>query len=211
MIVHLIDVHPLPGAPSPVEAYRMIRNELQAYSQELAAKPELIVANKIDLADNLDAVDELRAELDGLPIRAISGVTGAGLPGLGERLWDMIQQAKEDEARNKASRPVEDPFAPPPFDREPAPFDDEADEDGEDELEPTNPPTASTMSSRTMEPNHDCRTRRSPRCDHPHEHEHTAGRHEAAQHLILASIGNTRISMASWSEGQRGGSTSLHR
>jgi GTP-binding protein len=141
VVVHLIDVHPLPGAPSPVEAYRMIRKELEAYSKELTAKPELIVANKIDLADNMDAVDEMRAELGGRPIRAISGVTGAGLPGLGERLWDMIQQAKEDEERNKASRPVKDPFAPAAFEREPAPFEDEADEDepGEDELEAYEP------------------------------------------------------------------------
>jgi GTP-binding protein len=111
VIVHLIDVHPMPGSPSPVEAYRMIRNELRAYSEELAAKPELIVANKIDLAPDLQAVDELRAELPGLPIRGISGVTGAGLSGLAEQLWDMIEQARQEEAEAKASRPPSsDPF-----------------------------------------------------------------------------------------------------
>lgn len=114
VIVHLIDVHPLPGSPSPIEAYRMIRNELRAYSEELAAKPELIVANKTDLADNLEAVDELRAELSGLEVRAISGVTGSGLPGFGERLWDMIQKAKEEEEAAKASRRPQDPFSVPP-------------------------------------------------------------------------------------------------
>jgi type III pantothenate kinase len=40
-------------------------------------------------------------------------------------------------------------------------------------------------------------------CDHPHEHEHTAGKHEAAQHLILASIGNTRLSIALWTDEKR--------
>ncbi|MCL2330004.1 MAG: GTPase ObgE [Phycisphaerae bacterium] len=114
VLVHLIDVHPLPGTTPPIDAYRMIRKELEAYSKELAAKPELIVANKIDLADNADAIDELKAELGGLPVRAISGVTGAGLQGLAECLWDMIQQAKEDEEREKASRPpAHDPFDDP--------------------------------------------------------------------------------------------------
>jgi GTP-binding protein len=111
VLVHLIDVHPMPGSPSPVEAYRMIRNELQAYSPLLAAKPELIVANKIDLAPDLSAVEELRAELPGHAIWAISGVTGAGLGGLADRLWDMIQEAREQEEQAKASRPAaEDPF-----------------------------------------------------------------------------------------------------
>lgn len=112
VIVHLIDVHPMDGAPTPAEAYRVIRNELRQYSPELAAKPELVVANKTDLADNLDAVDELREELGGVPIKAISGVTGAGLSGLAERLWDMIQEAKqaEAEARAAAARSLHDPF-----------------------------------------------------------------------------------------------------
>jgi GTPase len=112
VIVHLLDLHPLPGSPRPVEAYRMIRNELGAYSEELAAKPELIVANKIDLAPDLQAVEELRAELPGHPIWAISGVTGAGLDGLAERLWDMIEEARrqEAEAKARAGRQLSDPF-----------------------------------------------------------------------------------------------------
>jgi GTP-binding protein len=59
VIVHLIDVHPLPGQPSPAAAYTIIRNELQKYSQALADKPELVVANKIDLAPTLEAVQAL--------------------------------------------------------------------------------------------------------------------------------------------------------
>lgn len=115
VIVHLIDIHPLPGSPKPVEAYHVIRDELRAYSEELAAKPELIVANKIDLAPDLQAVDELRAELPGKPIRAISGVTGAGLDGLAERLWDMIEEARrqEAEALAQAGRRADDPFRQP--------------------------------------------------------------------------------------------------
>jgi GTP-binding protein len=91
--VHLVDVHPLPGQQRPSEAYQTIRNELQKYSQALADKPEIIVANKIDLAPTLEAVDELSREL-GQEVLAISGVTGAGLEPLGERLWSMILEAR---------------------------------------------------------------------------------------------------------------------
>jgi GTPase len=118
IVLHLIDVHPLEGQPTPVEAYRVIRNELQKYSPALATKPELIVANKIDLADNTDAVDELRNELrafgvDGSRIMAISGVSGKGLEPLGRRLWDMVLESKAQEkadAAAKALEPKEDPF-----------------------------------------------------------------------------------------------------
>jgi 50S ribosomal subunit-associated GTPase HflX len=72
----------------------------------------LIVANKIDLAPDLQAVEELRAELPGHPVWAISGVTGAGLDGLAERLWDMIEEARrqEAEAKARAGRALSDPF-----------------------------------------------------------------------------------------------------
>ena len=116
VIAHLIDVHPVGDQPAPAETYRIIRNELQKYSQELAAKPELVLANKIDLSDTLDAVDELREALrrDGVGQRnvlAISGVTGAGLEHLGERLWEMIQEAKRAAAAKP--EPIDDPFGEP--------------------------------------------------------------------------------------------------
>src|SRR5688572_768292 len=107
VIVHLIDVHPLPGQPTPDESYHVIRGELQKYSQKLAEKPELVVANKIDLADNLDAIGELSEEI-GQEVLAISGVTGAGLETLGERLWTMIEEARQQPSEPAASEP--DPF-----------------------------------------------------------------------------------------------------
>ncbi len=113
VIVHLIDVHPLPGQPAPAEAYRIIRGELRQYSAMLAEKPEIVVANKIDLADNLQAVDDLRVDLD-REVFAVSGVTGSGLGELAERLWDMIARARRETEENAKRRPVEDPFALPP-------------------------------------------------------------------------------------------------
>ncbi|MEK7581357.1 MAG: GTPase Obg [Patescibacteria group bacterium] len=47
ILVHLIDA----TAASHLESYEAIRNELKAYSRELAKKKEIIVINKIDLID----------------------------------------------------------------------------------------------------------------------------------------------------------------
>ncbi len=109
VLVHLIDLYPLPSQPTPAEAYRIIRNELTKYSAKLAAKPELVVANKIDLSNTTIALDELRAALGG-EVLAISGVTGAGLEALGIRLWDMIELAKEQDRVRMTTEPCEDPF-----------------------------------------------------------------------------------------------------
>jgi len=101
VIVHLIDVHPLQDQPSSAHAYEIIRNELQQYSQKLAHKAEIVVANKIDLSDTLDAVDELQDAL-GCEVLPISGVTGAGLEPLAERLWEMIETARHQETEDDA-------------------------------------------------------------------------------------------------------------
>ena len=109
MIVHLIDVHPLEGQPRPAEAYAIIRNELRKYSEKLAEKPELVVANKIDLAPDLEAVEELSAEI-GQEVLAVSGVTGAGLDTLAERLWAMVEEARKQPTTPLALGELDDPF-----------------------------------------------------------------------------------------------------
>ncbi len=90
IIVHLIDAAPI-APPDPVTAYRVIRNELSSYSAELAAKPEIVVANKLDLPEAKENVERLRAEL-GVPVFAISGVTGAGLK---ELLYTLFERLAE--------------------------------------------------------------------------------------------------------------------
>ena len=114
VIVHLVDVHPLEGQPAPDEAYAIVRNELSKYSQALSAKPELVVANKIDLADTTEAAERL-ADALGCEVLAISGVTGAGVPELCERIWDMVVDARRQEppatGRGTATRSrLDDPF-----------------------------------------------------------------------------------------------------
>ena len=96
VIVHLIDLCPPAGGPSPVEAYRIIRRELEKYSTTLATRAELIVGNKLDLTDASAALDDLRQRL-GQPVYGISGVSGAGLRDLAEAMWTSVEQARAAE------------------------------------------------------------------------------------------------------------------
>ncbi len=88
IILHVVDVCPLDGS-DPVEAYRTIRRELEAYSPILAAKQELIAANKLDLTDGEEAARRLGDEL-GVEVLGISAVSGAALGPMTERLWGML-------------------------------------------------------------------------------------------------------------------------
>ena len=86
---HMVDICPSDGEPA--DNYRAIRNELEQYSQTLAERPELVVANKMDLTGSEASLrrfqDAVAAEV--IPI---SAVTGRGLNVLAGRIWQMLQE-----------------------------------------------------------------------------------------------------------------------
>jgi len=91
LLVHLIDVS---GATNrdPVADFDTIRRELELYRPELADKPQLAVANKMDVVSDPDAVDRLEAHLAAMqiPLHRISAVTGEGIAPLLEAMWQHI-------------------------------------------------------------------------------------------------------------------------
>ncbi|MHC4696586.1 MAG: GTPase ObgE, partial [Planctomycetota bacterium] len=98
VILHLVDVGSPYAAMPPAQAYSMIRAELEKYSSELAAKQEIVAANKIDLLEGIEAVHELSDAIgtDALPISAVSG---KGLAEMSERLWAVVAGIKKSPAR----------------------------------------------------------------------------------------------------------------
>ena len=101
LLVHLLDG----ASPDPAADFRGINEELTLYSQELAAKPQIVVLNKMDLTDAEDTLTLVRLELEGEveEIHGISAVTGEGLR---ELLFLLI--ARLD------ALPVEPPATGPP-------------------------------------------------------------------------------------------------
>jgi GTP-binding protein len=99
LLVHLIDIDPSDGS-DPVQNYRILRNELAAYSQTLADKPELVVLSKMDLAggeaDRAAAVELFGRALD-RPVLTISSASGVGLGELLEACWEGLAGGGRDE------------------------------------------------------------------------------------------------------------------
>jgi GTP-binding protein len=108
VIVHLVDVSSFSGR-DPVEDFDIIQRELRLHSPELAAKPTVVAANKIDALDEPDRLARLEAHVRelGLPLFRISGVTGEGVPELVEEMWRQIAAARDVPAPPIAAPPVE--------------------------------------------------------------------------------------------------------
>ena len=82
VIIHMVDAASSEGR-DPIDDIHKINAELEAYNPEIAAKPQIIAANKIDLiyGDDEDPVERLRAEFEpqGIKVFPISAATKKGL------------------------------------------------------------------------------------------------------------------------------------
>jgi GTPase len=95
LLLHLLDLDPASGR-DPLEDLTVIDAELAAYSPELAARPQIVVANKTDVADGdptaAAALEGARRHCvaAGRPFHAISAVTGRGLAELMRDVADRL-------------------------------------------------------------------------------------------------------------------------
>jgi GTP-binding protein len=80
LLAHLVDVSESSGR-EPAHDFETVLAELASFSQELAAKPMIVVATKMDAAQDPARVESLReiARQRGLAFFEISSVTGQGL------------------------------------------------------------------------------------------------------------------------------------
>ena len=95
VLLHLVDG----TGPSPVKAWRTVREELEAYGGGLAGKPELLVLNKVD-ALTPRQISARRAALrkaSGADVMLLSGATGQHLPEVIRALMDQVHRHRAGE------------------------------------------------------------------------------------------------------------------
>ncbi len=95
LMIHVVDAAGTEGR-DPVDDIYKINAELEAYNPDIARRPQVIAANKIDAVyqDGEDPVTRLKSEFEpkGIPVYPISGVTGEGVK---ELLYAVAEQLKE--------------------------------------------------------------------------------------------------------------------
>jgi GTP-binding protein len=97
VLVHLLDASGLEGR-DPMVDFDAINRELALASPALAAKPQLVVAGKVDLAETRDRLPALRAAFAerGIDLHAVSGATGEGTRELVQAIAAAVRAARQD-------------------------------------------------------------------------------------------------------------------
>ena len=94
LLLHIVDISAFEGR-DPVEDIKVINRELERYSPELATRPQIIVANKVDALDK-ELVDlpafEKFVKKQGYELFYVSAVTGEGIDELVKRTAERLKE-----------------------------------------------------------------------------------------------------------------------
>lgn len=94
VLVHIVDAASTEGR-DPVEDIYKINKELEAYNPEIAARPQLIAANKIDcIYNDDDPISRLKEEFEpkGIKVYPVSAATGQGIRELLFGIKELLNQ-----------------------------------------------------------------------------------------------------------------------
>ena len=97
VLLHVIDVSGMDGR-DPVEDFDKINNELALYSEKLAKRHQVVVANKMDLPDAQENYARLEKYVTekGCEIFKASAATGEGLKELMYKAYAMLEKYKDE-------------------------------------------------------------------------------------------------------------------
>lgn len=99
VIIHIVDAAGTEGR-DPVEDIYTINKELDAYNPDIAKRPQVIAANKIDVIFDREssALNAMKAEFEpkGIPVYPISAVSGEGVRELLYHVNEMLESVGEN-------------------------------------------------------------------------------------------------------------------
>ncbi len=106
VLIHLIDI----AGEDPVEAMRIVEEELSAYGAGLDDKPRLVALNKLDLADAelVAGFAEELMEAGADEVFAVSGATGEGIEQLLDAVLQYLPDRTSTETKGQAVEEVDD-------------------------------------------------------------------------------------------------------
>ncbi len=94
VMIHIVDAAGTEGR-DPVEDIYAINKELEAYNEEIAARPQVIAANKMDMMPgDCDALERIKAEFEpkGIKVFPISAVSGQGVRELLYHVNNLLEE-----------------------------------------------------------------------------------------------------------------------
>ena len=97
LLAHLVDVSEFSNR-KPADDFKIVMKELATFSEELAAKPMIVIATKIDAAQDAKRIASLRAvaKRRNLPFFKVSSATGEGIEELKQAMAAMVLPPPSD-------------------------------------------------------------------------------------------------------------------
>ena len=100
VLVHVLDASGGLEARDPLQDFETVNAELNAYEEDLLAKPMLVALNKTDIPEARQNLVSLTTELQnrGFTVFPISAVTGEGVPELLQAVATRLREVQQQEA-----------------------------------------------------------------------------------------------------------------
>lgn len=94
VIAHIIDMSGLEGR-DPLEDYETINKELKDFDEKLILKPQVLIANKMDLEGAKENLERFKEKYN-VPVYEVSAITNKGLDKVLVKIADELDNIKEE-------------------------------------------------------------------------------------------------------------------
>lgn len=94
VIAHIIDMSGLEGR-NPLEDYETINKELKDFDEKLILKPQVVIANKMDLEGAKENLERFKEKYN-VPVYEVSAITNKGLDKVLVKIADELDNIKEE-------------------------------------------------------------------------------------------------------------------
>lgn len=94
VIAHIIDMSGLEGR-NPLEDYETINKELKDFDEKLILKPQVVIANKMDLEGAKENLERFKDKYN-VPVYEVSAITNKGLDKVLVKIADELDKIKEE-------------------------------------------------------------------------------------------------------------------
>ena len=94
VIAHIIDMSGIEGR-DPLEDYETINKELKDFGEKLILKPQVIIANKMDLEGAKENLERFKKKYN-VPVYEVSAITNKGLDKVLVKIADELDKIKEE-------------------------------------------------------------------------------------------------------------------
>lgn len=92
LLIHVIDIAETDGREA-ISDFDIINRELELYNPEIAKRPQIIAANKIDTLADTKKLEEFKQEMEGRGYKVFA-ISAATKQGVNELMWYTYEQSK---------------------------------------------------------------------------------------------------------------------